>query len=98
TRSKRACRDRIGARSHQNAWNRLGCIRGASGKGVAPSRHDEINLETRKLGRQLGEPIVFSLRISILDGDVLSFYVAKLEQSQSNSLGTGRIGRRVGPR
>ena len=32
-----------------------------------------------------------SLRISILDGDVLSFYVTKLAQSQPNCLGTGGL-------
>ena len=31
------------------------------------------------------------LRISVLDGDVLSIYVAKLAQSQPNCLGTGGL-------
>ena len=46
--------------------------------------HDDINLETHHLGRKLREPIGLSLPISVLDGDVLSFYVAKLAQSQPN--------------
>ena len=47
--------------------------------------HDDINLETHQLGRKLREPIALPLRISVLDGDVLSFYVAKVAQSQPNS-------------
>ena len=42
--------------------------------------HDDINLETHQLGRKLREPIALPLRISVLDGDVLSFYVTKLAQ------------------
>ena len=37
------------------------------------------------------------LRISVLDGDVLSFYVAKLAQSQPNCLGTGGVTSWIGP-
>jgi hypothetical protein len=33
-----------------------------------------------QLGRKLREPIDLSLRISVLDSDVLAFYVAKLAQ------------------
>ena len=58
---------------------RIGCV---------PScYHDDINLETHQLGRKLRKPIELPLRISVLDGDVLSFYVAKLAQSQPNCLG-----------
>ena len=53
--------------------------------------HDDINLETHQLGRKLREPIGLPLRISVLDGDVLSFYVAKLAQSQPNCLETGGL-------
>ena len=53
--------------------------------------HDDINLETHQLGRKLRDPIELPLRISVLDGDVLSFYVATLAQSQPNSLGTGGV-------
>ncbi len=53
--------------------------------------HDDINLETHQLGRKLREPIELPLRISVLDGDVLSFYVATLAQSQPNCLGTGGV-------
>ena len=58
----------------------------------APScYHDDINLETHQLGRKLSEPIELPLRISVLDGDVLSFYVATLAQSQPNCLETGGL-------
>ena len=53
--------------------------------------HDDINLETHQLGRKLGGPIDLPLRISVLGGDVLSFYVAKLAQSQPNCLETGGL-------
>ena len=55
------------------------------------SYHDDINFETHQLGRKLREPIDLPLRISVLAGDVLSFYVAKLAQSEPNRLGTGRL-------
>jgi hypothetical protein len=56
-------------------------------KRITPSCcHDDINLETHQLGRKLREPIDLSLRISVLDGDVLSFYVATLAQSEPNCL------------
>jgi hypothetical protein len=37
------------------------------------------------------EPIELPLRISVLNGDVLSFYVATLAQSQPNCLGTAGL-------
>ena len=60
--------------------------------GTVPScYHNDINLETDQLGRKLRKTIALPLRISVLDGDVLSFYVATLAQSQSNCLGTGGL-------
>ena len=57
-----------------------------------PSRcHDDINLQTHQLRRKLRGPIDLPLRVSVLGGDVLSFYVAKLAQSQPNCLGTGGL-------
>ena len=53
--------------------------------------HDNINLETHQLGRMLRMPIGLPLRISVLDSDVLSFYVATLAQSQPNCLGTSGL-------
>ena len=58
--------------------------------------HDDINLETHKLGRKLRKPIALSLRIPVLDGDVLTFYVATLAQSQPNCLGTSGLTSLIG--
>ena len=54
--------------------------------------HDDINLEAHQLCRKLREPIELPLSISVLEGDVLSFYIAKLAQSQPNCLGRGGLG------
>ena len=85
-----ACLDRIGPNAQHNDGNRLGRILAARISG-SPPYHDDINLETHQVGRKLREPIALSLRIAVLDGDVLSFDVAKLAQSQPNCLGTGGI-------
>ena len=53
--------------------------------------HDQINAETNQLRRKVRIPIGLPLRISVLDGDVLPFYVAQLAQSQPKSLGTGGL-------
>ena len=58
---------------------------------VPSSYHDDINLETHQFGGKLREPILLPLRISVLEGDVLSFNVAELAQSQPNCLGTGGL-------
>ena len=64
----------------------------AAGIIVFPSYyHDDINLETYQIGGKLRKPIKLPLRISVLEGDVLSFYIAKLAQSQPNGLGTARL-------
>ena len=77
--------------ARHNDGNRLGRILGRPDVRVPSCYHDDINLETHQLGRKLREPIVVPLRISVLNGDVLSFYVAKLAQSQPNSFGTGGV-------
>jgi hypothetical protein len=48
-----------------------------------PCEDDKSNFEMHQLRCKLREPIDLPLRISVLDGDILSFYVAKLAQSQS---------------
>ena len=58
---------------------------------LSPCYHDDINLETHQLGRKLRGPIDLPLRISVLDGDVLPFDVAKLVQSAPNCLETGGL-------
>ena len=67
--------------ARHNDGNRLGRILGRPDPLVPCRYHDEIDLETHQLRRKLRSPIDLPLRISVLDGDVLSFYVAKLAQS-----------------
>ena len=78
--------------------NRLGRILGRPDRVVPSCCHDDVNLETHQLGGKLGEPIALPLRISVLGGDILSFYVAQLAQSQSNCLGTGGLTSWIGRR
>src|SRR5881628_2644387 len=92
-----ACLDRIGPSAHHNDGNRLGCILGRPDPSGPSRYHDEFNLETHQLGGKLRSPIELSPRISVLDGDVLPFYVATLAQSQPNSLGTGGVTSGVAP-
>jgi hypothetical protein len=66
--------------ARHNDGNRLGRILGRPDAWVPCRYHDDINLETHQLGRKL-RARSRSLRISVLNGDVLSFYVAKLAQS-----------------
>src|SRR5262249_50723386 len=91
------CLDRIEPSTRHYDGNSFGRILGRPNQRF-PSCYDDINLETYQFGRKLREPILLPLRISVLEGDVLSFYVAKLAQSQPNRLGTGRFSSRVSPR
>src|SRR5215510_8984050 len=77
-----ACPNRIGSLAHHNDGNRLGCILGRPDRHVPCRYHDDINLETHQLGRKPRDPIILPFGISVLDDDVLSFYVTKLAQSQ----------------
>ena len=45
--------------------------------------HDDINLESHQFGHEFRISIGPSLRISVLEGDILSFDVAELAQSQA---------------
>src|SRR5262245_58240071 len=71
---------RIKPTASHNDRNRLGRILSRLNRSV-PSYQDNINPETHELSPKSREPIGFPLRISVLDGNVLSFYVAKLAQS-----------------
>src|SRR5262245_2585727 len=87
--------DRIDPSARHNDGNRLGRILGRQDYPGSSSCHDDINLETHQLGRKLREPIDLSLRKSVLDGDVLSFDVAKLAQSLPNCLATDELSSRI---
>ena len=67
--------------ARHNDGNRLGCILGRLDRHVSCRYHDDINLQTHKLRRKPRLPIGPPLPKSVVDGDVLSFYVAKLAQS-----------------
>jgi hypothetical protein len=70
-------------------WDRVhGRIHGRTDYRDPSCYHDDLEFETHQLGRKLRPPIAFPLRISVLEGDVLSFYVAKLAQSLPNGLRT----------
>src|SRR5215813_11801516 len=89
--------DRIEPTARHNDGNRLGRIPSRPDRSV-PSYQDDINPETHQLSRKSREPIGLPLRISVLDGDVLSFYVAKLAQSCLKWLETDGLGGWVGRR
>src|SRR5882724_11037366 len=93
-----ACLDRIEPLARHNDGNRLGRVLGRPERQDPSCYHDDINPETRQLGRELRSPIDLSLRISVFEGDILSFDVAKLAQSQPNSLGTGGVTSWIGRR
>jgi hypothetical protein len=76
--------------ARHNDGNCLGRILGSPDPRVPPY-HDYINFEAHKFGREVGGSIEVALSISVLDGDVLSFCVAKLAQGKANWLGTGGI-------
>src|SRR4030095_4772826 len=82
------CLHRIGPTARHHNGNCLSRILGRPDVRGPSSYHDDIDFETHELRRKLREPIELPLRISVLDGDGLSFYVATLAQSQSNSFET----------
>ena len=45
--------------------------------------HDDVDLETNQLSRQLGEPVILALRPAEFDDDVLAFDVAEVAQTGS---------------
>jgi hypothetical protein len=78
------------AAPHNNG-NCLGRIHGRQDRPAPSCYHDNIDLATHQLGDKRREPLTLPLRISVLDGDVLSFDVATLAQRQLNCLGTGGV-------
>jgi len=64
----------------------LGRILAARDPRSPPATTDDINLEAHQLGCKAHEADRASLPDAVLGGDVLSFYVATLAQSQLNCL------------
>src|SRR5262249_30181988 len=84
-----ACLDRIKPLAHHNDGNGLGRLHDRPHLLGTCGYDDDVNLETHQLGGKLGVPIKLTLRISVRNRNVLSFYVAKLAKTLPDSLDTG---------
>ena len=82
--------------ARHNDGNRLGGILGRPDPMGPSCNHDDINLEMQQLGDKLRDPIEFLLRITVLDGDVLSFDITTFAQSQLISLESGGLTSSIG--
>jgi hypothetical protein len=78
-------------------WNRSSCSFGSTGWWRS-TRKNDVDLQTDQLGRKLREAIKLTIRIAVIDRDILSFYVAKLAQALSKGLGTVRVSGCIDPR
>jgi hypothetical protein len=57
------------------------------GLGTWPTPHDDdVHLRTDQVGRKGGEPIIFALGPSGLDGDVLTVHISQLAQALAEGL------------
>src|SRR5262249_58079647 len=86
-----ACSIRVVSSARHDDRNRLGRILGRSGQYDPSCYHDDIDVETHQPGSKLGSPIGLPLRIPVIDGDVLSFYIAQVAKCQANPFGTGGL-------
>src|SRR5205807_8258918 len=67
----------------------LGCAHS-----LRPRRYDEVHLEPDQLGRQVGQPVDPTLRISIVDDNILALNPPELAQPLPERVEQGRpIGR-----
>src|SRR3972149_4759934 len=83
---------------HDDGDRRRGAF-GSDGRWLTP-RHDDANVETDQLGRQLWESFGLPLHNSALDGEVLALYIAAFPQPLDECLPQMRElwgGWRVGP-
>src|SRR6266568_2082375 len=80
---------RVAHRRHDH-WN--GCSRVLGGpRGRGPPAHDQIDLETHQLGRELREPLGATICRSIFDDQVSPFDVAELPQPLAQSVEIGGV-------
>ena len=69
-----------------------------------PTRYDEVHLEPDQLGRQVGQPVDPTLRISIVDDNILALNPPELAQplpervEQGRPIGRGRHPKKTYPR
>ena len=72
-------RDSVAADRHDN-WNRRGRLFRCA-RPRRPVGHDDIDVETNKLGGQPGEPIVFALRLAELYNNVPALDITEFAQT-----------------
>jgi hypothetical protein len=71
---------------------------------LRPERYDEGHLEPDQLGRQVGQPVDPTLRISIVDANILALNPPELAQplpervEQGRPIGRGRQAKKTYPR
>ena len=85
-------RNRV-TRSHHNDRDSPGSFFGSQSIGSSGS-DDDVNLETDEIGREVREAIVSTLRIAVLDADVLSLDPSEVAETEPECLvperGSGR--------
>jgi hypothetical protein len=86
--------NRIAILCHDNR-NRYCCFLGGTGS-YRTARDDDIHLETHEFRRKASQLVSLSLSVSILNHNIFSFYVPKLAQTLTESLGSGRASGRKG--
>src|SRR6516225_2080324 len=93
-RSCQACNEprahRVVIKSHDNG-NGRSCFFG-SPRVCRTSRDDEIHVMAHQLGRKYGQSIRLSLRITILNDNILSFNISKLTQTLAERLNASLVG------
>src|SRR5262249_39733103 len=71
---------------------------------LRPERYDEVHFEPDQLGRQVGQPVDPTLRISIVDDNILALNPPELAQplpervEQVRPIGRGRQAKKTYPR
>ena len=103
----REARDEPGANRIANGnhddGDRLGGVLGRR-HSLRPPRYDEVHLEPDQLGRQVGQPVDPTLRISIVDDNILALNPPELAQplpervEQVRPIGRGRQAKKTYPR
>jgi hypothetical protein len=103
----REARDEPGANRIANGnhddGDRLGGVLGCR-HSLRPKRYDEVHLEPDQLGRQVGQPADPTLRISIVDNNIVALNPPELAQTlperveQGRPIGRGRHSKEPDPR
>src|SRR6266849_1170887 len=64
---------------------------GGESRGCSPG-HDDVHVEPNELGREVRQPLVSPLRVSLLECNALSFHVAEIAQAYPERLPRRRVG------